>query len=249
MAGDTASKEYQQLLEKVGQYRKVQIQTDLAVDGAATTLGQKLGSALNGVTSGFAATQGAMALFGSENEALEKTLVKVQAALAIQQGVDGLRNSYKELGGKTGIATKAQAAFNYVLNLNPLVRWVAIIGVVIAGIVKFTSVLDPAIDKLKEFSDWVGLTDFAEEERETERQRRREQERQREKERMAAEKAIFDFKQQAFDDEIAIMNALGKSTFKLTQQKLAALGKEKLAKLELLKIDICLLYTSDAADE
>ena len=238
LAGDTASKEYQQLLEKVGQYRKVQIQTDLAVDGAATTLGQKLGSALNGVTSGFAATQGAMALFGSENEALEKTLVKVQAALAIQQGVDGLRNSYKELGGKTGIATKAQAAFNYVLNLNPLVRWVAIIGVVIAGIVKFTSVLDPAIDKLKEFSDWVGLTDFAEEERETERQRRREQERQREKERMAAEKAIFDFKQQAFDDEIAIMNALGKSTFKLTQQKLAALGKEKLAKLELLKIDM-----------
>ena len=238
LAGDTASKEYQQLLEKVGQYRKVQIQTDLAVDGAATTLGQKLGSALNGVTSGFAATQGAMALFGSENEALEKTLVKVQAALAIQQGVDGLRNSYKELGGKTGIATKAQAAFNYVLNLNPLVRWVAIIGVVIAGIVKFTSVLDPAIDKLKEFSDWVGLTDFAEEERETERQRRREQERQREKERMAAEKAIFDFKQQAFDDEIAIMNALGKSTFELTQQKLAALGKEKLAKLELLKIDM-----------
>jgi hypothetical protein len=238
LAGDTASKEYQQLLEKVGQYRKVQIQTDLAVDGAATTLGQKLGSALNGVTSGFAATQGAMALFGSENEALEKTLVKVQAALAIQQGVDGLRNSYKELGGKTGIATKAQAAFNYVLNLNPLVRWVAIIGVVIAGIVKFTSVLDPAIDKLKEFSDWVGLTDFAEEERETERQRRREQERQREKERMAAEKAIFDFKQQAFDDEIAIMNALGKSTFKLTQQKLVALGKEKLAKLELLKIDM-----------
>jgi hypothetical protein len=238
LAGDTASKEYQQLLEKVGQYRKVQIQTDLAVDGAATTLGQKLGSALNGVTSGFAATQGAMALFGSENEALEKTLVKVQAALAIQQGVDGLRNSYKELGGKTGIATKAQAAFNYVLNLNPLVRWVAIIGVVIAGIVKFTSVLDPAIDKLKEFSDWVGLTDFAEEERETERQRRRKQERQREKERMAAEKAIFDFKQQAFDDEIAIMDALGKSTFKLTQQKLVALGKEKLAKLELLKIDM-----------
>ena len=40
LAGDTASKEYQQLLEKVGQYRKVQIQTDLAVDGAATTLGQ-----------------------------------------------------------------------------------------------------------------------------------------------------------------------------------------------------------------
>ena len=238
LAGDTTSKEYQELLTSVGNYRKVQIETDLAVDGAATTMSQKLGSALGGVTSGFAATQGAMALFGSENEALEKSLLKVQAALAIQQGVDGLRTSYRELGGKTGIATKAQAAFNYVLNLNPFVLIATAVAALIAGLVAFTSVLDPAIDKLKEFSDWVGLTDFAEEERETERQRRREQERQREKERMAAEKAIFDFKQQAFDDEIAIMNALGKSTFKLTQQKLAALGKEKLAKLELLKIDM-----------
>ena len=238
LAGDTASKEYQQLLEKVGNYRKVQIETDLAVDGAATTMGQKLGSALTGVTSGFATTQGAMALFGSESEALEKSLLKVQAALAIQQGVQGLRTSYKELGGATGIATKAQAAFNFVLNLNPFVLIATAVAALIAGLVAFTSVLDPAIDKLKEFSDWVGLTDFAEEERETERQRRREQERQREKERMAAEKAIFDFKQQAFDDEIAIMDALGKSTFKLTQQKLAALGKEKLAKLELLKIDM-----------
>ena len=31
LAGDTASKEYQELLTKVGEYRKVQIQTDLAV--------------------------------------------------------------------------------------------------------------------------------------------------------------------------------------------------------------------------
>ena len=58
LAGDTASQEYQELLTKVGEYRKVQIQTDLAVDGAATTIGQKLGSALTGATSGFAATTG-----------------------------------------------------------------------------------------------------------------------------------------------------------------------------------------------
>jgi hypothetical protein len=88
---------------------KFKLQTDLAVDGASQTMTQKLGSALNGATSAFATTQGAMALFGSENEALEESLLKVQSALAIQQGVDGLTTSYKELGGKTGIATKAQA--------------------------------------------------------------------------------------------------------------------------------------------
>ena len=163
LAGDTASKEYQELLTKVGEYRKVQIQTDLAVDGAAQTIGQKLGSALNGATSGFAATQGAMALFGSENQALEKSLLKVQSALAIQQGVKGLSDSYKELGGKTGIATKAQALFNFVINLNPIMLIVTGITLAIAALLKFTSFLDPAIQGLKDFGDAIGLTNFEEE--------------------------------------------------------------------------------------
>ena len=116
LAGDTTSKEYQELLTKVGQYRKVQIQTDLAVDSAATTLGQKLGGALTGATSGFAAIQGVMGLVGGESEQLEKLLLKVQSALAIQQGVQGIREAipaFRQLGTtamnalkgiKTGIA-------------------------------------------------------------------------------------------------------------------------------------------------
>ena len=114
LAGDTASKEYQDLLASVGEYRKVQIQTDLAVDGAATTMTQKLGSALNGATSGFAATQGAMALFGDENQALEESLLKVQSALAIQQGVQGLTEAYRELSIGTRLAAAGQAAFTFV---------------------------------------------------------------------------------------------------------------------------------------
>tara|TARA_R100001463_G_scaffold12143_5_gene33427 strand:+ start:2553 stop:4346 length:1794 start_codon:yes stop_codon:yes gene_type:complete len=116
LAGDTTSKEYQELLTKVGEYRKVQIQTDLAVDSAATTLGQKLGGALTGATSGFAAVQGVMGLVGGESEQLEKALLKVQSALAIQQGVQGIREAipaFRQLGTtamnalkgiKTGIA-------------------------------------------------------------------------------------------------------------------------------------------------
>ena len=123
LAGDTTSKEYQELLTKVGQYRKVQIQTDLAVDSAATTLGQKLGGALTGATSGFAAVQGVMGLVGSESEELEKALLKVQSALAIQQGVQGIREaipSFKMLGKtamtalkgiKTGIAATGIGVF------------------------------------------------------------------------------------------------------------------------------------------
>ena len=101
LAGDTTSKEYQELLTKVGEYRKVQIKTDLAVDSAATTLGQKLGGALTGATSGFAAVQGVMGLVGGESQALEKALLRVQSALAIQQGVQGIREAipaFKQLG-------------------------------------------------------------------------------------------------------------------------------------------------------
>lgn len=50
---------------------------------------QKMAS---GLASGFAAVQGAAALFGAENENLQKTLVKVQAAMAIAQGIGGLKD-------------------------------------------------------------------------------------------------------------------------------------------------------------
>ena len=46
----------------------------------------------SGLASVFAAVQGAAALFGAENENLQKTLVKVQAAMAIAQGIGGLKD-------------------------------------------------------------------------------------------------------------------------------------------------------------
>ncbi len=176
LAGDTASKEYQELLTKVGEYRKVQIQTDLAVDGAATTMTQKLGGALNGVTSGFAATQGAMALFGDENEALEQSLLKVQSALAIQQGVQGLTESYRELGIGTKIAGAAQAAFTFVtggastalklfrvaLISTGVGALVVAVGLLVANFDKLLVPIQAAGQALKDFGDAIGLTSFAE---------------------------------------------------------------------------------------
>lgn len=195
LAGDTTSKEYQELLTKVGEYRKVQIETDLAVDGAATTMTQKLGSALNGVTSGFAVTQGALALFGSENEALEKSLLKVQAALAIQQGVDGLRTAYKELAIGTKLASVAQGAFAFVtggastalkvfrlaLISTGIGAIVVAIGLLIANFDKVTKVIknainvalkpikaaiDAIVDSYYAVTDALGFTSEAERQRE-----------------------------------------------------------------------------------
>ena len=92
-AGQTTTQEYKDLLKTVGEFRKVQISTDMAVDASASTLGQKLGGALGGVTSGFSLAQGAFAAFGSESKEVEQALLKVQAAMAIQQGVQGIREA------------------------------------------------------------------------------------------------------------------------------------------------------------
>ena len=161
LAGDTTSKEYQELLKNVGNYRKVQIQTDLAVDQAAQTMSQKLGGALTGATSGFAAVQGAMALVGSESEALEQTLLKVQGALALQQGVQGVLDYTKSIG----LAGKATKAFNAIVRLNPLALLVTTMVAIIGYFAVFTDAIGTAIQGLKDLGDAIGITGFAEEKR------------------------------------------------------------------------------------
>lgn len=206
-AGDTTSKEYQQLLSKVGEYRKVQIQTDLAVDQAAGTLSQKLGGALTGATSGFAAVQGVMALTGSESEALEESLLKVQGALALQQGVQGILDYSKSIG----LAGKATKVFNAILRLNPL----ALLGTALVGIIGylavFTDAIKEAIGYWNDFTDFIGVTNHAEEELAEERRKRNVAQMERQK----AEQTLR-------DAEIKQLEALGKSTIALRRQQVVA---------------------------
>lgn len=49
-----------------------------------------LGSTLQGVTAGFSAFSGAMGLVGAESKEVEKLLLKVQSAMALQQGISGI---------------------------------------------------------------------------------------------------------------------------------------------------------------
>jgi hypothetical protein len=161
-AGDTASKEYRDLLQTVGEYRKVQIQTDMAVDAASTTLGQKLGGALGGVTSGFSLAQGAFAAFGDESKEVEEALLKVQSAMAIQQGLQGIKEaipSFKALGTVIkstsvfqGLLTAATAAYTFVTTATTtglkLFR-IALISTGIGALVVGVGLLVANFDKVK----------------------------------------------------------------------------------------------------
>lgn len=143
LAGKQGTKEFKDLLATVGNYRKTQIQTDMVVDAAATTLGQKLTGSLNAAAGGFALVQGSMALFGTESEDVEQAILKVQSAMAISQGVETIREGAKSvqaLGSAiraTTIFQKAAAAAQYVWNAamaaNPLGALVVTISALLVG--------------------------------------------------------------------------------------------------------------------
>jgi DNA repair exonuclease SbcCD ATPase subunit len=107
------------------------------------------GQAVNGVTGGFAALQGAMGLIGVESEGVEKSLLKVQSALALSQGVDQVLESvdaFKRFGaelqklpGFQKAITAAQKLWNIAVAANPIGLLVVAITAAIAGITALVS--------------------------------------------------------------------------------------------------------------
>jgi len=60
-----------------------------------------LSKSVGGVLDGFQAVEGAMGLVGVESEALQETMLRVQSAMALSQGIQGLmeaKDSFKQLG-------------------------------------------------------------------------------------------------------------------------------------------------------
>lgn len=101
-----------------------------------------LGGAVQGVVAGFSAYSGAMGLLGIESKDTEKLLLKVQSAMAIQQGLSGIAgavDSFKLLG--TTIAQKVVTAFSTLRG--------AIISTGIGALVVGLGILIANFDKVK----------------------------------------------------------------------------------------------------
>jgi len=153
-AGKTTTQEYKDLLETVGNYRKVQIQTDMAVDAAATTMTQKLGGALGGVTAGFELGQGVMGAFGAESEQLEKALLKVQSAMAISQGLQGFKEaipSFTALKNTAVGAFQGMTTASKVFMVSGIGLLITALAVLIAKWDDVKGALTPATTEAKKF--------------------------------------------------------------------------------------------------
>lgn len=135
-----------------------------------------LSMSLSGVAGGFSAIQGGMALFGSESENLTKTLVKVQSAMALSQGLQAVGesiDSFKQLGAvissqvvrafstlksaiiSTGIGALAVAIGVVIANFDELSQWVA---KTFPNLKAFGDKIAQIITKI---TDYIGITSQA----------------------------------------------------------------------------------------
>jgi len=101
-----------------------------------------LTSSLAGVAGGFGAVQGAMALFGVESDNVQKTLLKVQSAMALSQGLQAIGesiDSFKILASV--IRTQVVAAFATLRSAiisTGVLALVAGVGYLISKIIEWT---------------------------------------------------------------------------------------------------------------
>lgn len=219
------TKEYQHALERLGAVKDDigdlrDTINALNPEGKVAAFA-KVGST---IASGFAAAQGAAALFGAESEELQKTMLKVQAAMALAEGIKGIAG-----------AADAFKVLNAVMKSNPIFLIVGAIAAISAALYALKDkigfigdafklvgdVIGWAIDKITEFTDWVGISNSA-------------LTKQGDLLTESINKSTDALKQQTqqYDDQIAIAKASGKSTIDLEIAKQRAIIETNKALVE-----------------
>lgn len=127
--------------------------------------------AVSGLASAFSVAHGAAALLGGENQDLQKALLKVQAAMAVANGVQQIANLLQKesavvlaarrlqlaatatvtglYSGATSLATIATAAWNRVLALNPIVAIATALTLAVTAVYQFVKSTDDSTESLK----------------------------------------------------------------------------------------------------
>lgn len=110
------------------------------------------------LSAGFTAAQGALALFGTESELLTQTFVKLQAAIALTQGLKGiigLKNSFIAINSSIKAANISTKAFNLTLLANPFVA----IGAAVVVLIGYFTDWEKELGFVRETIDevWAGI--------------------------------------------------------------------------------------------
>lgn len=149
---DESSEEYARTLQEVADKTFKLREMNENIRYTVTDLGEKFKTLTRigkSVASGFEVVQGTMALFGVESEALEQTMVKLQAAISIVQGLEGLEDLGRQLGiAKIQFGGALKSVKGFITGLNGMKVAIAATG--IGLLVVAVGALVANWDKLKE---------------------------------------------------------------------------------------------------
>lgn len=144
-----AAKRAAELKDRIGDAKSL---TDaFNPDAKFNALSQSIGGALNG----FQAFEGAMGLVGTESEALQKTLLKVQSAMALSQGIQGAmeaKDSFVQLGAVVKNAFAGMTTASKVFLASGIGLVVAALGLLIAKWDDVKEALTPATAQAQKFA-------------------------------------------------------------------------------------------------
>ena len=132
-----------------------------------------MGKSISAVASGFSAVEGAMGLVGAQSEDVQQAMLRVQSAMALAQGLEGLEDAgraFKQLGAVVkstavgqGLLTAATAAYNFVLGASTmglkLFRIALIstgIGALVVGVGLLVANFDSIVGVVKKVVGWFG---------------------------------------------------------------------------------------------
>ena len=151
---EQGSAEWTAALQKATEAQHTLAETNRIVKGSINDFGAILKNStdiLSGMVGGINAVRGVSAMFGVENEKLMDTLVKLQAGMAVVQGLMGLDGLYKGFKNLTSVIkynsvaikgiTIVQRAWNAAMAANPIFLIVTVLAAVTAGITGLIKVL------------------------------------------------------------------------------------------------------------
>lgn len=137
----------------------------------------QINTVVQGVARGFQAAQGAVALFGNQSEELEKTLVKLQGAMALAEGLEGLGKVQQQFGALAntikGKVVNAFTTLRGAITASGIGLLAVALGYVVGNFEKLSAAITNAIPGLKtvsaivgnlvqQFTDFIGVTSQAE---------------------------------------------------------------------------------------
>jgi hypothetical protein len=131
-AGKTASKEYQDLLQTTQNYLRIQQSVDLQVEAGAVPAAQKMTMAVGGVAGAFGVAEGAAALFGVESAKLQETMVRLQAAMTITQGLTTIREAIPTFTAMGNAAKQALSGIRTGILATGIGVFVVALGTIVA---------------------------------------------------------------------------------------------------------------------